>query len=800
MIKLLISAAAAVVFSAGTAFAVNPQPQLLGDPLDISGDFKDFSNFYYLADHLANFDPSTHSGTLVWQRSQYSVRHAFNVEQAAIVPANPNEFPANVYEANPALPFSIDFVSPRTFRIRMATGPQYHKNYEELMLAGDVPSDNSWKYDKVPGGYRYTSEFGSVTILEKPWHIQIRDATGKLLTQTDHTSDNRSSFTPVLPFSFVRRGSDYSRSIKAAFTLSPGEKIFGCGESFTGLDKRGQKIVLWTRDANGTQNQTMYKPIPFFMSNRGYGMFMHTSTPITCDFGNSFNGVNGLMIGDDSLDLFVFLGPPKDILNEYTNLTGKSPTPPLWSFGLWMSRCTYNSEQQVRDIASKLRENKIPCDVLHLDTGWFETDWQCDYEFSPTRFPNPKQMLADFRQQGFRVSCWQLPYFVPENKLFPELISKNLVVRDGNGNLPYEDAILDFSNPDTVAWYQSKLAGVLETGVSAIKVDFGEAAPLNGIWANGRTGFYEHNLYPLRYNKAVADITKKITGDTIIWARSAWAGSQRYPVHWGGDAESTDQGMAAELRGGLSFGLSGFSFWSHDIGGFTAGSVQSMDKDLFARWLAFGMLSSHSRCHGDAPKEPWLYGDAFMNEFRMIDELKYRLMPYVYAQARESSLHGLPMLRALFIEFPDDPGSWLVDDEYLFGSSILVAPLMHEGDTGRAVYLPPGTWIDYQTGAVYRGGWQNILAGPIPEIILVRNGTVLPHIALAQSTAQMDWSKIELRVFASGASAASGVVCLPSNGEVHEVSVKKAGDKFELGGDPYAGKVAWTVDEMQAGK
>jgi len=328
--------------------------------------------------------------------------------------------------------------------------------------------------------------------------------------------------------------------------------------------------------------------------------------------------------------------------------------------------------------------------------------------------------------------------------------------------------------------------------VSAIKVDFGEAAPNNGIWSNGRTGFYEHNLYPLRYNKAVAEATKKISGDNIIWARSAWAGSQRYPIHWGGDAESTDQGMAAELRGGLSFGLSGFSFWSHDIGGFTATSVQEMDKDLFARWLAFGMLSSHSRCHGIAPKEPWLYGTDFMNKFREIDSLKYRLMPYVYAQAKDSSMHGLPMVRALFVEFPDDPGSWTVDDEYLYGSSMLVAPLMHEHETSRAVYLPPGTWIDYQTGKTYTGGWKTIEAGSIPEIILVRDGTVIPRITLAQSTAQMDWSKIELSVYATGAtSTAKGLIFTPDDTELHELSVTKEGDGFKLAQDPYDGRVTW---------
>jgi len=773
--------------------AANPALPLLNEPIDVSGDFRDFSDLYYLADKLAGFDPATGRGEITYQRAEYFTRQAFDNMLAVIKPVEPNEFPTDQYAANPALPFSIEFVSPRTVRLRMTSGPQVHKQLEELMLAGPVPQDHSWKYEKVEGGYRYTSAYGSVTLLENPWHIEFRDAQGKLLTRTDHDSDNASSFTPILPFSFVRRAADYSRSMDAAFLLSPGEKIFGCGESFTSLDKRGQKVVLWTDDANGIQNQGMYKPIPFFMSNRGYGMFMHTSSPITCDFGNSFAGVNSLMIGDDELDLFVFLGSPKDILDEYTQLTGKSPLPPLWSFGLWMSRCTYNAEDQVQGIAARLRADKIPCDVIHLDTGWFETDWQCDYEFSPTRFPDPQKMLSDLKNKGFHISCWQLPYFVPKNKLFPELVDKNLVVRDAKGNLPYEDAVLDFSNPQTVEWYQGKLANLLKLGVGAIKVDFGEAAPNNGIFADGRTGFYEHNLYPLRYNKAVADVTLKTTGEHIIWARSAWAGSQRYPIHWGGDAESTDDGMVAELRGGLSFGLSGFSFWSHDVGGFTATSVTNMDQNLFARWLAFGMLSSHSRCHGIAPKEPWNYGSAFEDEFRAIDELKYRLMPYVYAQARDCSDHGLPMVRALFIEYPDDPGSWLVDDEYLFGSSILVAPLMHENATGRNVYLPPGTWIDYQTGKAYDGGWHHLEAGKLPVVMLVRDGTVLPEIKLAQSTMQMDWSKLNLVVFAKAATAATGLVCLPSDNELHELTLDKKGGGFQLATDPLAGKVTWKI-------
>ena len=363
-------------------------------------------------------------------------------------------------------------------------------------------------------------------------------------------------------------------------------------------------------------------------------------------------------------------------------------------------------------------------------------------------------------------------------------MDKGLYVKDAKGNLPYEDATLDFSNPNTVTWYQGKIANLIKMGVGAIKVDFGEAAPQTGVYASGRTGFYEHNLFPLRYNKTVADITKQVSGENIIWARSAWAGSQRYPLHWGGDSENSDNGMQAELRGGLSFGLSGFSFWSHDIGGF----VLKTPEDIYRRWLPFGMLTSHSRCHGAPPKEPWEYGTAFNSDFRLAVEMKYKLMPYIYAQAKQCTEKGLPMVRALFLEYPDDPGAWLVEDEYLFGSDILVAPMLEKG-TERNVYLPNGKWIDYQTGKVYTGGWNSIKVGKIPVVMLVRDGAVIPHIKLAQSTMDMDWSSLELVAFASDAQKAQGLVCLPSDNVLHEILLMAKAKDYSLVNDPFAGKV-----------
>ncbi|MEP6902158.1 MAG: TIM-barrel domain-containing protein, partial [Actinomycetota bacterium] len=541
--------------------------QVLGDPMDVSQDFLKPENVYFIANRILDFDAANGTGNIVWERYLRNTTLSFNKIDVGLTKGKATEFPATEYDENPTLPFSISFVTPRTIRLRFNTRPTAIENKPSLMLVGEPPKDNSWKVEQTDKEIIYTSAFGKVRIIKNPWHIEIYDNKDNLLTRTENIGDPH-TYLSTTPFSFVRRASDVSRRFAATFELQHDEKIFGVGESFTRLNKRGQKINAFTRDGMGVQGQLMYKPIPFFTSSNGYGMFVHTSAPVTFDFGQSYDQHNVIYSADDQLDLFIFLGEPKDILTEYTALTGRSPVPPLWSFGFWMSRITYKSETEVRDVAAKLRQYKIPTDVIHLDTGWFETDWRSNYQFSTSRFRDPQQMITDLKKQGFHISLWQYTYFTPKNELFKEIVDNGYAVKNEGGGQPFEDAVLDMSNPAAVKWYQGKLENLLKMGVGAIKVDFGEGAPINGLYASGKTGLYEHNLYPLRYNKAVADITKQTTGDSIIWARSAWAGSQRYPLHWGGDAENTDSAMAAELRGGLSFGLSGFTYWSHDVGGF----------------------------------------------------------------------------------------------------------------------------------------------------------------------------------------------------------------------------------------
>jgi alpha-D-xyloside xylohydrolase len=756
---------------------------LQNQPVDVSEQFTSQHNHYFIGSAVREIDPDNASGSasgeILWKG--ISLRQRVSYHQLTLEFEDYKvwrDTPAGEYDDQQTLPFSLSFVSSRCVRLRCAARPHGLRDEPSLMLASSPPVDlASWKSRGTEPSTVYEGQFGSVSIDRDPIRFEFRDVTGRLLTRTHNLADAKGVVNSMpTPLCFVRNASNLHRHLAISFALSPGEKLFGCGESFTRLDKRGQKLVMWAYDAYSVQTPYMYKPVPFFMSSRGYGIFVHTNAPTTLDLGHSYDGAATVYLGDDVLDLFFFFGSPKEILSEYTSLTGRASVPPLWSFGLWMGRETYSSEAEVREVAKKLREQRIPSDVIHLDTGWTEVPHRCDFEFSSSRFDDPKKMLSDLENAGFRVSLWQLPYLNPNNKLHSEVTEKGYAVLSAYGKPPVDDAVIDMSNPEAVKWYQEKLAKLLKDGVGIFTADFGEAAPLTGIYHEDASSFLEHNLYPLRYNKTVADVTREVTGSGHIYARSAWAGSQRYPLHWGGDAEITDGAMASTLRGGLSLGLCGFTFWSHFIGGFS----RSTPAALYLRWLAFGVLTSHSRCHGAPPTEPWEYGEEFVAKFRRIVEMRYRLMPYIYAQARLSSEQGYPMLRTLFFEYPEDPACWTIEDEYMFGEDILVAPLI-ENTHSRTLYLPPGRWVDYQDAATYEGArWHRIEAGEVPAVVLVKHGRIIPRIELAQSTDRMNWSELELAAFGTDLSVAEGRVCLPDHAGLHAVRLRKDGEKLVL--------------------
>ena len=764
------------------------QSKFLNHPLDIMDDFYELENEYFVSAEVKDYHSKKGEGKIQWNYHRWQMDWFFNKIDMHLQKANQKEAPFQDYESHPVCKFSLSFINSKTIRLRMKTTSALQHEHPSLMLDGEPQIKGGWKINDDAEKTIYKSEHGSLILNKKNFRIELLDENGKLLTATNSFEELEGMHSKKFPFLFIKRSTDYSRSIAASFSLLPDEKIVGCGESFTRLNKRGQKMVLWACDTQSTASKQMYKPVPFFMSSRGYGMFVHTTSPVTMDFGFTHDGSKTLFVGDDQLDIFFFIGSPKEILTEYTNITGKSSVPPLWSFGLWMSRFSYRSQKEVITVAEKLRKNKVPCDVIHIDAGWFKSGINCDFEFDQKQFPGPEKMVSELKENGFKTSLWQIPYFTPLNPIFDEVVTKKLYIKDANGNVATEDAILDFSNRETIDWYTKKIKALLRVGIAVIKTDFGEAAPLNGLYASGRSGYYEHNNYPLRYTQLVSKITKEINGENLIWSRSSWAGGQRNPVHWGGDAEVSDAGMAGTLRGGLSLGLSGFCFWSHDIGGFSGAPKE----ELFKRWTFLGMFTSHSRVHGFPPREPWEFSSDFLKVFRKMVEMRYKLMPYIFTQATIAAKNGWPMLKAMCLNYPDDPTTWNLEDQFLFGEDLLVAPIMEENTVTRKAYLPKGKWIDYQTKEMYEGSqWINIKAGELPGIVLVKIGSVVPHIALAQSTEFMDWSKIELIVFDEENKDHKGSFYLP-NGNLIDFEISSENKKLKVNSSGKS-KIKFTV-------
>ena len=400
----------------------------------------------------------------------------------------------------------------------------------------------------------------------------------------------------------------------------------------------------------------------------------------------------------------------------------------------------------------RMRAEHYPCDVIHLDTGWVKTDWLCEWKFNEERFPDPKGFIQGLKKKGYRVSLWQLPYVAENAEQIDEARKNDYIApltkkQDSEGSnfsaLDYAGTI-DFTYPKATEWYKRLLKNLLDMGVTCIKTDFGENIHMDALY-KGMKPELLNNLYALLYQKAAYEITKDVTGDGIVWARSAWAGCQRYPLHWGGDSCSSWDGMAGSLKGGLHFGLSGFAFWSHDVPGFhTLPNFMNsiVDDDVYMRWTQFGVFSSHIRYHGTNKREPWHY-PAIASMIKKWWKLRYTLIPYIVEQSRKAIASGAPLLQALIFHHPEDKLCWHIDDEYYFGNDFLVAPVMNS-ENRRDVYLPEGKWVNFFTGERLEGGrWLKNLDVPLDEMpVYVRQGATIPvYPDEVECTDDMDLSK-----------------------------------------------------------
>ena len=580
------------------------------------------------------------------------------------------------------------------------------------------------------------------------------DETKGIALSDDHFSPPRYD---ALPLGFVSCDATNNERATISFKCTPDECFVGTGERFRKMDLSGQTFQLKNQDGQGVNNRRCYKNIPFYMSSRMYGCFYHTSD--YCKLSLADHSTRSVQFLNDhaTLDVFLIGGKtPEEILRSYRMLTGFPQMPPLWSFGIWMSRMTYFSADEVNDICDRLRQEHYPCDVIHLDTGWFRTDWLCEWKFNPERFPDPKGFVQHLKKNGFKVSLWQLPYVAKGAEQLEEAkanhyISQPTKTEDtstgGASNFSALDyaGTIDFTYPKAVEWYKNQLLKpLLDMGVTCIKTDFGENIHMDHQY-HGMTPERLNNIYSLLYQRAAFEATKEVTGQGIVWARSAWAGCQRYPLHWGGDSASSWDGLAGSLKGGLHFGLSGFAFWSHDVPGFHSipdFMNSPLDENVYVRWTQFGVFSSHMRYHGTCKREPWHYPNIAPIVKRWW-KLRYKLLPYIVEQSEKACQSGYPLVRALLMHHPHDRQVWHIDDEYYFGSEFLVCPVMN-GNNKRDIYLPEGLWANFFTGQRLEGGrWYYNVEVPLDQMpVFVRPGALIKlYPDDVDCTDQMDLSK-----------------------------------------------------------
>ena len=541
---------------------------------------------------------------------------------------------------------------------------------------------------------------------------------------------------------------------RATFSLQakPDECFYGTGERFTKMDLSGKTFQLRNQDGQGVNNRRTYKSIPFYLSSENYGLFLHTTSFGKFSLADHSTRSAQVLVEEHVIDFFLIGGDsPEEILFGYRQLTGFPSMPPLWSFGTWMSRMTYFSADEVNEICDRLRKEDFPCDVIHLDTGWFETDWLCEWKFNDERFPNPPQFIQKLKEKGYRVSLWQLPYISYNAIQYKEADEKEYISKSerkisGSSNFSVQDfaGTIDFTFDKATEWYKDLLRNLLNMGVVCIKADFGEDIHLDAEYRN-MSPEKLHNIYPLLYQKAAYEVTKEVTGDGIIWARAGWAGCQRYPLHWGGDSACSWDGMAGSLKGGLQLGLSGFGFWSHDVPGFH-GVPNFMNSvlpdDIYVRWTQFGVFSSHLRYHGSHEREPWHYPN-IAPIIRKWLKLRYKLIPYILQQSEKTTKTGFPVLRALILHHPNDKTCRQIDDQYYFGDNMLVAPVMNSENI-RDIYLPEGNWVHFFTHEVFEGSqWLKNVEVPLDEMpVFVKQGAVIPmYPEDVNCTDEMDLSK-----------------------------------------------------------
>lgn len=585
-------------------------------------------------------------------------------------------------------------------------------------------------------------------------------------------------------------------------SLSVGECVYGFGERFTAFVKNGQGVDIWNEDG-GTASQLAYKNIPFYMTNRGYGVFVDSSDNVSFEVASEKVEYVGFSVPGELLSYYFFYGPtPKQIVNAYTELTGRPALPPAWSFGLWLSTSftTNYDEETASAMINGMLERNIPLSVFHFDCFWMRAFHWCDFEWDQECFPDIRGTLSRYHEKGLKICVWINPYIAQGTPFFREGMENGYLLKraDGKGvwqtdNWQAGMGLVDFTNPTAVKWYTDKLKTLLDCGVDCFKTDFGERIPVNVSYYDGSDPYAMHNYYTYLYNKTVFTLLKEVKGEheAVLFARSATAGGQQFPVHWGGDCFANYPSMAETLRGGLSFAMSGFAFWSHDISGFESTATP----DLYKRWAAFGLLSTHSRLHGSASyRVPWAFDEEACDVVAFFTKQKCRLMPYLYAKAIEAHEEGTPVMRPMVFEYTADPAAAYLDTQYMLGESLLAAPVFRE-DSVSEYYLPKGTWTHLISGEVREGGtWQKDTYDYFSLPLYVRENTLLP-VGADDTRPDYDYAEgLSLRVYQlkDGKEAVCRVPDTQGN-IVNVITASRIGNEIAVKLERAAGEMKLTV-------
>lgn len=597
------------------------------------------------------------------------------------------------------------------------------------------------------------------------------------------------------------QSSDGTSYFREQLDLGIGEQIYGLGERFTPFVKNGQSVDIWNEDG-GTSSEQAYKNVPFYLSSEGYGVFVNHPERVSFEIASENVSKVQFSVPGENLEYFIVGGRTiKQVLANYTALTGKPALPPAWSFGLWLttSFTTNYDEATVNSFIDGMFERDIPLHVFHFDCFWMKEYQWCDFEWDPAVFPDPEGMLRRLKDRGLKICVWINSYIGQKSPLFKEAMQKGYLLKTTDGDVWQWDmwqagmGIVDFTNPAAVRWYQEKLERLVDMGVDSFKTDFGERIPTdNVVYYDGSDPVKMHNYYSFLYNKAVFEVLQRKLGknEAMLFARSATAGGQQFPVHWGGDCSASYESMAETLRGGLSLGLSGFGYWSHDISGFES----TASPDIYKRWVAFGLLSSHSRLHGNETyRVPWVFDEEAVDVLRFFTKLKSRLMPYLYASAIESSEIGLPMMRAMVLEFPEDPTSHHLDTQYMLGDRLLVAPIFREDGIVK-YYIPEGQWTNFFTGESVAGGrWRKEEHSYMSLPLLVKPNSLL---AIGSNDQRPDYDYeegVSLHLFELEDGAEAIAIIYDVNGEQKRTIIaSREGSEITIVTDAAANK-PWTV-------